>query len=82
MTEEAADISQFCELSCYEWVMYMPGVIDCHKEPLHLGKYLGPAIDIAPAMTTKIVQSNGEVVYHKQYKTSKLCFPGLQPSLL
>ena len=67
MTGETADISRFCELAWYNWIMYCPGTIDYPNEPLHLGKYLGPAIKVGPAMTTKIFQHNGKVVYRSTY---------------
>ncbi len=63
MSGETADISQFFELTWYNWVMYCSGTIDYPNEQLHLGKYLGPAIDVGPAITAKILQHNGEVVY-------------------
>ncbi len=46
MSRETADISQLCELAWYNWVVYCPGTIDDPDEPLRLGKYLGPAIDV------------------------------------
>ena len=33
-----------------------------------LGRYLGPAIDVGPALTTKILKANGEVVYRSTYR--------------
>ncbi len=48
--------------------MYCPGTIDYPDEPLRLGKYLGPAIDVGPAMTTKLLQDNGKVVYRSTYR--------------
>lgn len=68
MTRETVDKSQFYELSWYNWVMYRPSVMDYPEEPLHLGNYLGPAIDVGPAMTTKVMQSNGKVVCHSMYQ--------------
>ncbi len=62
-----ADISQFCELAWYDWIMYHPCTIDYPDEPLHLGKYLGPVIDVGPAMTAKILQHNGKLVYQSMY---------------
>ncbi len=67
MSGETADISQFCELAWYNWVMYRPGTIDYPNEPLRLGTYLGPAINVGPGMTAKILQHNGEVVYWSTY---------------
>ena len=32
-----------------------------------LGTYLGPAIDVGPAMTSKIMKGNGEVVHWSTY---------------
>ncbi len=54
-TGERADISQFCKLAWYDWIMYHPGTIEYPHEPLRLGRYLGPAIDVGPAMTAKIL---------------------------
>ncbi len=43
-------------------------MIDNPDEPLHLEKCLGHAIDVGPAMTAKILQHNGEVVYCSSYR--------------
>ncbi len=34
MSGETADISQFCELAWYDWIMYRPGTIEYPDEPL------------------------------------------------
>ncbi len=60
MSSETADISQFCKLAWYNWIMYRPGTIDYLDELLYLGKYLGPAIDVGLATTAKIL-------YHGTY---------------
>ncbi len=49
--------------------MYCLGNINYPSEPLCLGKYLGPAIDVGPAMTAKILQHNGKVVYQSAYRS-------------
>ncbi len=67
MSSETAGISQFCKLEWYKWIMYLPDTIGYPDKPLHLGMYLGPAIDVGPAMTAKILQQNGEVVYCSTY---------------
>ncbi len=59
MSGETADNGQFCVLAWYDCIMYRPGTIDYPDEPLRLGRYLGPAIDVGPAMTAKILQQNG-----------------------
>ena len=70
MSGDTLDISQFCELGFYEWIMF-------REEPDHaqfpadnpiLGRYLGPAIDVGPAMTAKILKSNGEVIFRSTYR--------------
>ncbi len=43
--------------------MYCPGTIVYLDEPLCLGKYLGSAIDVGPAVTAKVLQHDGKVVY-------------------
>ncbi len=63
MSEETADISYFCKLACYNWIMYRPDTIDYPNEKLHPRKSLGPTVDVGLSMTTKIVQHNGEVLY-------------------
>ncbi len=45
----------------------LPRFIDYPDEQLHLGKYLGPAIDVGLAMTAKKLQQNGEVVWRSTY---------------
>jgi hypothetical protein len=69
MSGETSDISQFCELGFYEWIMF-------REEPYHaqfpadnpiLGRYLGPAIGVGPVMTAKILKSNGEVIFRSTY---------------
>ncbi len=68
MSGETEDTSQFCELAWYDWVMYRPGAVEYPDKPMRLGKYLGPAIDVGPAMTAKILQHNGKVVYRSTYR--------------
>ncbi len=48
--------------------MYCLGTIDYPDEPLYVGKYLGPTIEVGPAMTTKIIQNNSKVVYRSTYQ--------------
>ncbi len=43
-------------------IVHHPDTINYYDKLLHLEKYLGPAIDVGPAMTAKILQHNGEVI--------------------
>ncbi len=67
MSRETTDISQFCKLAWYEWGIYRPRAVEYPNNLLCLGRYLGLAIDVGPAMTAKILQHNGEVVYRSMY---------------
>ncbi len=62
MSGKTADISQFCELGWYQWVKFCPTTIS-PKDPLVLGKYLGPSIDVGPAMTAKMMIPTGKAVH-------------------
>ena len=64
---ETSDISQFCELEWYEWVYFRDTSVQFPEDKAVLGRYLGPSIDIGPAMTAKILKANGEVVYRSTY---------------
>ena len=58
-----------------EWVLCLGYVRDetiqyPEKNPL-LGRYLGPAIDVGPAMTTNTMKGNGEVLHWSTYRGLK-----------
>ncbi len=64
MSGKTADISAYCELSFYEWIMFREEsktVAFPDKNPT-LGRYLGVAIDVGPAMTAKTLKANGQVI--------------------
>ncbi len=64
MSGETEDIGKFYEMTC----MCHPGTVDYPDESLHLGKYLGPTIDVGLAITAKLLQNNGEVLYQGTYE--------------
>jgi len=59
---ETADISPFCEFGWWDWVMFRDNTVSFPQDKKVLGKYLGPSIDVGPAMTARIMKENGEVV--------------------
>jgi len=61
MTGQTADISNLCEYSWYDWVMFRDGEQTYPNEKMRLGRYLGPATDVGSAMTQKILVDTGEV---------------------
>ena len=60
---DTADISQFALFGWFEWVMFRDTAMTFPDDKMVLGRDLGPAIDIGPAMTRKIIKANGQVVY-------------------
>ena len=68
MSGETSDISQFCELEWYQWVYFRDTQVSFPDDKLVLGRYLGPSIDVGPALTAKILKSNGEVVHRSTYR--------------
>jgi hypothetical protein len=69
MSGETSDISQFCEFAFCDWIMFRDQPVAFPDNNRVLGCYLGPAIDVGPALTTKILKANGEVVYRSTYFT-------------
>ncbi len=66
MSGETTDISQFCYW--YKWVEFRSTTISFPEDLLVLRKYLGPLIDVGPAMTTKILTPTGKVVHCSIYR--------------
>lgn len=62
MTGQTADISIICEYQWYEWVMFIDAPAQFPNDRKALGRYLGPSIDVGPAMSAKILKANGEIV--------------------
>ena len=60
---ETADISPFALFKWYEWVLFRDTSVSYPNDTTVLGRELGPAIDIGPAMTRKALKQNGRVVY-------------------
>jgi hypothetical protein len=63
MTGSTADISHICEFAWFDWVMCRDNIPTFPDHKLILGRYLGPATDVGLALTTKMLKSNGQVVY-------------------
>ena len=71
-----SDIIQLWDHGFYDWFMFRENPIQYPDKKLMLGRYLGPGIDVNPAMIAKIMKANGKVVHHltyhglKEYKKS------------
>jgi hypothetical protein len=64
---ETADISTFTQHHWYEWIMFRDTSVSFPGDKLVLGRYLGPSIDVGPAMTAKILKANGVIVHRSSY---------------
>ena len=60
---ETADISPFAAFKWYQWIMYRDTTASFPDDKMVLGRDLGPAIDVGPAMTRKVLKSNGQTIY-------------------
>ena len=65
---QTADISPFVEFPWYGWVKWwdIPAGYPDRKEIY--GRWLGPSVDVGPAMCCKILKSNGQVQYSSSYR--------------
>ena len=57
---ETADISPFCEFGFWDWVKFREIGVAFPGNQMVLGKYLGPSIDMGPAMTQCVMKANGK----------------------
>ena len=62
MSVETSDISQFCKLEWFKWVMFQDETALFSDDMLKFSHYLGLSTNIGSAMTTKIFTENGQVL--------------------
>ena len=62
-----SNISQFCALEWFEWVMFQDEMAPYPNNHFRLGRYLGPSIDIGPALMAKIMKENVQVLQRSIY---------------
>jgi hypothetical protein len=60
---ETVEISTISEYAWYEWVKFRDTAAKFPVSKIQLGKDLGAAIDIGPAMMREILKQNGSVMY-------------------
>jgi hypothetical protein len=60
---ETVGISTIAEYAWYEWVKFRDTAAKFPVSKIQLGRDLGAAIDIGPAMMRKILKHNGSVMY-------------------
>ena len=70
MMGDTAHIKTIAINRWYDWIkLYDPVGNSFPEDNYYLGRYLGPAIDIDPALTAKILKANGEVVHRPTYQS-------------
>ena len=63
MTGQADDIIHICEYTWFDWVMFRDGPHVSYLDDIFLlDRYLGPTLDVRPAMSAKILKKNGNVL--------------------
>ena len=68
ITGQTADISRYVEHSWYDFVKAYDQQQKFPNDKEVLGRWLGPARDISPAMCAKILKSNGQILYTSTYR--------------
>ena len=68
LSGQTADISPFVELPWYGWVYYWDSKAQYPESKEKLGRWLGPSIDIGPAMTAKVLKANGQLLHVSTYR--------------
>lgn len=65
---ETSNITQFCDFAWYEWIYFRDTGESFPNDKEVLGRYLLPSIDVGPALTAKILKSNGQTVHRSTYR--------------
>jgi hypothetical protein len=65
---ETVDISTIAEYAWYEWVKFRDTAANFPVSKIQLGRDLGAAIGIGPAMTRKILKQNVSVMYRSSVR--------------
>jgi hypothetical protein len=65
---ETVDISTIAEYAWYEWVKFRDTAAKFAVSKIQLGRDLGTAIDIGPAVTRRILKKNGSVIYRSSVR--------------
>ena len=70
MTGQAAYIIRIREYAWFDWLMFLYGPhVSYPDDNILLGQYLGPTLDVGPAMCAKILKKNGKVVPRSTLRT-------------
>jgi hypothetical protein len=65
---QTADILPFVEYEWFEWVIWYDRNAEFPNAKETLGRWLGPSLDIGPAMTAKIMKKYGQITYLSSHR--------------
>ena len=65
---ETANITHICEFGWYDWVYYKENAFTYPDDKWLLGWWLGPSMDVGPALCAKILKSNGQCIHRSSYR--------------
>ena len=68
MSGVTQDISQFCKLEWFKWIMFCDEIAPFPDDTLKLGCYLGPSIDVDSAITTKVFTEKGQLLHRSTHQ--------------
>ena len=57
----------FAQHEWYEWVKFRDTTAPFPDTKYTLGRYLGPSIDVGPAMMAKMLKANGQILHRTTY---------------
>jgi hypothetical protein len=66
---ETVDISTIAEYAWYVWIKFRDTVAKLPVSKIQLGRDLGAAIDIGPAVARKILKNNGSLMYRTSVRS-------------
>ena len=70
MTGDTDNIIIIADHAWYDWIkFYDPVGKQFSAENMYLGRYLGPSIDVGPALIANILKSNGDMVHCSTYRS-------------
>jgi hypothetical protein len=65
---QTADISPFVQHGWFDWVKWYDSQASYPEPRERLGRWLGPSLDIGPAMTSKIMKENGQLLHLSSFR--------------
>ena len=68
LSGQTGDISPFADVGWYDWVFWYDSNSGFPEDKQVLGRWLGPSLDVGPAMTSKILKDNGYYIHLSSFR--------------